>query len=157
MQQQQREIHQPMPPSVMPPQVSMPPPLPPPPPPPPPPVNPPGKKSSVEWDIFTSLKGNATPIKSICLYNQMLMQLGSDLKAEWKALGRMLSVSESDLYAIKANDVHVVEEQGVLMFEHWVKKNGAGATVGVLVTAVYKSGPQYWNLLKIINEYIPGH
>ena len=146
--QQQREMHQPTAPSIMPPQ------LPPPLPPPLPPVNPVKNKSSVE-KIFTSLKGNAMPIESICLYNQMFAQFGYDLKAEWEALGKMLNVSVSDLNAIKTNNVHTVEEQPALMFDQWIKKNGSEATVGVLVTAVYDSGPQYWNLLEIISEYIP--
>ena len=147
--QRKREMYQFMAPSIVPPQLSLPPP-----PPPPPPVNPSRKKSSVEWAIFTSLKGNAMPIKSVHLYNQMLVQLGSDLRAEWEALGRMLNVSEADLNAIKTNNVHVMKERVVRMFKYWVKKNGSEATVGVLVTAVYNLGPQYWNLLTTIYKYI---
>ena len=128
---------------------------PPPPPPPPPPlpvVNPPKKIISV-----SSLKGNVIPIKSICLYSKMLSELGSNLNEEWETLGRMLNVSEPDMDVIKAkfNDFHMVEEQPVQMLEHWVRKNGSEATVGVLVTAVYNSGLQYWNLLDIIHKYIP--
>ena len=50
------------------------------------------------------------------------MQLGSNLKAEWEVLGRMLNVSESDLNAIKTNNVHMVEEQALQMFKHCMGK-----------------------------------
>ena len=87
----------------------------------------------------------------------MLMELVSNLDAKWEALGRMLNVSEPDIDAIKTKfkNVHMVEIQAVQMFEHWVRKSGSEVTVGVLVTAVYNSGAQYWNLLDIIHKYIP--
>ena len=105
--------------------------------------------------IFVLLGGDATPIKSVRSHNQMLMQLASKLMAEWEALGRMLNVSEPDIYAIKADNIHSVKEQAVQMFQHWMRKNGSRATLGVLTTAVYDSGPQYWNLLDSISKYAP--
>ena len=81
------------------------------------------------------------------------MVLCSNLKTDWEALGRMLNVHKPDIDAIKTHNVHMVEEQALQMFEQWVKKNGLGATVGVLATAVYNSGSQYWNLLDIIYAY----
>ena len=147
--QQYREMYQPVAPSTTPPPA---PPL--------PPVNPCKKKSSAEKAISTaekaistSLKSNDMPIESIYRRDKMFMHLGYDLKAEWEALGRMLNVRRSDLDDIKTNNVCMVD-RAVQMFEHWVEKNGSGATVGVLVTAVHNLGPQNWNWLKIIQKYI---
>ena len=118
-------------------------------------VNPSGGAPNVEQAnfIFTLLRADITPIKSVRSHNQMLMQLASKLMVEWEALGRMLNVSEPDIYAIKADNIHSVKEQAVQMFQHWMRKNGSRATLGVLTTAVYDSGAQYWNLLDTINKY----
>ena len=119
-------------------------------------VKPPlGKISNIEQAnfIFVLLGGDTTPIESVHSHNQMLMQLASKLMAEWETLGRMLNVSEPDIYAIKADNIHSVKEQAVQMFQHWMRMNGSGATLGVLTTAVYDLGPQYWNLLDTINKY----
>ena len=105
--------------------------------------------------ILVLLGGDTTPIESVRSHNQMFMQLASKLMAEWEALGRVLNVSEPDIYAIKADNIHSVKEQAVQMFQHWMRKNGSRATLGVLTTAVYDSGPQYWNLLDTINKYAP--
>ena len=138
MQQQQRMMQQPMVPHQ-----------------PPPAVGPSGGEPNVEQAnfIFTLLGGDTTPIKSVRSHNQMMMQLASKLMAEWEALGRMLNVSEPDLYATKADNIHSVKEQAVQMFQQWIRKNGSTATLGRLTTAVYDSGPQYWNLLDTINKY----
>ena len=139
-QQQQKMMHQPMAPRQ-----------------PPPAVGPSGGAPDVDQAnfIFMLLGGDTTPIKSVHSHNQMLMLLASKLMAEWEALGRMLNVSEPDMYAIKADNIHSVKEQAVQMFQHWMRKNGSRATLGVLTTAVYDSGPQYWNLLDTINKYAP--
>lgn len=122
-------------------------------------VNPPGGGPDVEQAnfIFTLLGGDATPIRSVRFHNKMFMQLASKMMTEWEPLARMLYISEADMYAIKVDNIHSVTEQAVQMFQRWQMKNGSGATLGVLTTAVYDSGPQYWNLLDIISKYAPQH
>ena len=122
-----------------------------------PPVNSPSGIPNVEQAnlIFTLLGGDDTPVKSIRSHNKMFMQLASKLMAEWEGLGRLLNLSEPDMYAIKADNIHSVTEQAVQMFRQWLMRNGSKATLGVLTTAVYDSGPQYWNLLDTVNKYAP--
>ena len=131
-------------------------PAPPPQPSPAPAANPPDVPNVEQANfIFTLLGGDATPIKSIRSHNKMFMQLASKMTAEWEGLGRLLNVSEPDIYAIKMDNIHSVTEQVVQMFRQWLMKNGSKATLGGLTTAVYDSGPQYWNLLDTINNYAP--
>ena len=122
-----------------------------------PPINSPSGMPNVEQAnlIFTLLGGDDTPIKSIRSHNKMFMQLASKLVAEWEGLGRLLNLSEPDMYAIKADNIHSVIEQAVQMFRQWLMRNGSKATLGALTTAVYDSGPQYWNLLETVNKYAP--
>ena len=77
------------------------------------------------------------------------MTLAANLMADWEILGRMLDVSELNVNAIKRVSV---TEQAVEMFRKWLNTNGSRATVAAISTAVYKSGPQYWNLLDILYE-----
>ena len=104
--------------------------------------------------IFIMLKEDTTPIRS-CNSSKMFMQLASKMTGEWAPLGRTLGISEANLYAINVDHIFSVTEQAVQMFLCWSKINGSAATFGVLATAVYECGPQYWNLLDIINSYVP--
>ena len=75
------------------------------------------------------------------------------MAAEWEPLGRTLGLRDADLYAIRRDNEHSVVEQAVQMFRTWLDKNGSRATFGVLTTAVYDTGMQYWNLLETINKH----
>jgi len=105
--------------------------------------------------IFTLLGGDTTPVKSVRSHNKMFMLLANKMMAEWEPLGRMLYVSDNYIFTIKRDHAHSVKEQAVQMFQQWLMQNGSKATIGVLITAVYDSGPQYWNLLDIINKNAP--
>lgn len=105
--------------------------------------------------IFTLLGGDPTPVKLLRSHNKMFMQLARKMMAEWEPLGRALDISESYIYTIRRDHVHSVIEQAVQMFQQWLMTHGSRATIGVLITAVYDSGPQYWNLLDIINKNAP--
>ena len=85
----------------------------------------------------------------------MLMQLAKNMIADWEPLGRMLGVSDAKIYAVKVDYPDSVTERAVQMFNHWLMNYRSEATLGVLATAVYECGPQYWNLLDIINKYVP--
>ena len=84
----------------------------------------------------------------------MFAILAKNMVADWETLGRMLGIGENSLYAIKKDYRDSVQEQAVQMLLKWVEENGSAATIGVLITAVYDAGPQYWNLLDIVNDHI---
>lgn len=67
----------------------------------------------------------------------------------------MLGVSEANMCAIKADYPSSVTERAMQMFNHWLMNYLSEATLGALATAVFECGPQYWNLLDIINKYAP--
>ena len=85
----------------------------------------------------------------------MFAMLAKSMATDWETLGRMLGVGENSMYAIKKDHRDSVQEQAVQMLLKWVEENGSAATIGVLITAVYDAGPQYWNLLDIVNKYAP--
>jgi len=105
--------------------------------------------------VFNLLRDDTTQISILPSHQRMLMSLAANLVAEWEALGRMLDMSEADLYMIKRDHMYSVQEQAVQMLRKWLDKNGSRATLGVLITAIYSLGPQYWNLLDIVNKYAP--
>ena len=115
-----------------------------------------GKKvilASKESSHFVDLKANSNPVKSVRTHNKMFMQLAMSMVAEWEPVGRMLGIGEPKLYSIKRDNPHSVQEQAVQMFQQWLMKNGSRATLGILATAVYDSGQEYWHLLDIIKKY----
>ncbi|XP_065919084.1 uncharacterized protein [Dysidea avara] len=105
--------------------------------------------------IFNLLGDDVTQICVLPSHQRMLMSLATNLLAEWEALGRMLNISEAELYAVKRDYMYSVQEQAVQVLRKWLDKNGSKATLGVLTTAVYSLGPPYWNLLDIISQYAP--
>lgn len=105
--------------------------------------------------IFNLLRDDSTQISTLPSHQRMLMSLATNLVAEWEALGRILDVSEADLYAIKRDYMYSVQEQAVQVLRKWLDKNGSKATLGVLITAIYSLGPPYWNLLDIVSKYAP--
>ena len=108
---------------------------------------------SEEEKTFLQLQTITTPVMSLPSHNKMFSQLASNLTAEWEPLGRSLHVSEANMYAIKRDNMYSVTEQAVKMFQQWLRQNGSVATIQVLATAVYESGPQYWELLKILSKH----
>jgi len=109
--------------------------------------------TSKESSCFADLKANSNPVKSVRTHNKMFMQLAMNMVAEWEPVGRMLGIGEPKLYSIKRDNPHSVQEQAVQMFQQWLMKNGSRATLGILATAVYDSGQEYWHLLDIIKKY----
>ena len=109
---------------------------------------------SEEEKTFLQLKTITTPVMSLPSHNKMFSQLASNLTAEWEPLGRELGVSEANMYAIKRDNMYSVTEQAVKMFQQWLRQNGSQATIQDLATAVYESGPKYWELLKILCRHI---
>ena len=105
--------------------------------------------------IFNLLQNDATQISMLPSHQRMLMSLATSMVSEWEALGRMLNISEAELYAIKRDYMYSVQEQAVQVLQKWLDKNGSKATLGVLTTAVHSLGPPYWNLLHVINQYAP--
>ena len=105
--------------------------------------------------IFNLLGDDVTQISVLPSHQRMLMSLATNLLAEWEALGRMLNISEAELYAIKRDYMYSVQEQAVQVLRKWLDKNGSKATLGVLTTAVYSLGSSYWNLLDIISQHAP--
>ena len=103
--------------------------------------------------IFNLLQDDATQISMLPSHQRMLMSLATSMASEWEALGRMLNISEAELYAIKRDYMYSVQEQAVQVLQKWLDKNGSKATLGVLTTAVHSLGPPYWNLLHVINQY----
>ena len=99
---------------------------------------------------YSHLKNNTTPIESLPSHQTLLMTLAANLAADWEFLGRMLEVSETDIYAIRRDYRESTAEQTVQMLKKWLDTNGSRATVAVISTAVYESGLQYWNLLDIL-------
>ena len=110
---------------------------------------------SEDEKIFSQLKTVATPVMSLHSHNTMFTQMASKLTADWEPLGRALGVSEANMYAIRRDHAYSVTEQAVKMFQQWLRQNGSRATIQVLATAVYESGSQYWELLKILCKYAP--
>ena len=105
---------------------------------------------SEEEKTFLQLKTITTPVMSLPSHNKMFSQLASNLTAEWEPLGRELGVSEANMYAIKRDNMYSVTEQAVKMFQQWLRQNGSLATIQDLASAVYESGPKYWELLKVL-------
>ena len=105
--------------------------------------------------LFDLLKDDATAISALPSHQRMLMSISTNLAAEWEALGRMLNISEAELYAIRRDYAYSVQEQAVQMLRKWLDRNGSKATIGVLVTAVFSLGVPYWNLLDIIGKHAP--
>ena len=108
---------------------------------------------SEEDKELSQLKGITTPVMSIHSRNRMFAQLASNLTADWESLGRTLGVSEANMYAIRRDYMHSVSEQAVKMFQQWLKQNGSRATIQGLATAVYETGSQYWNLLRVLHQH----
>lgn len=105
--------------------------------------------------IFNLLQKDTTQVKLLHSYQKMFAVLARNMAADWKVLGRLLGVEKSSLYAIGKDHRDSVQEQANQMFLKWLEENGSAATLGILITAVYESGPSYWNLLDIVNKYAP--
>ena len=111
----------------------------------------PGVSNNEHFDaMFSCLRNDTTPIKSLGSQQKLFMTLASNLAADWEILGRMLDVSEADVHAIRRDYRESVIEQAVQMLRKWLDTNGSRATVSAMSTAVYESGSQYWNLLDIL-------
>ena len=104
--------------------------------------------------LFQLLSKDITQVKSLS-HQRMFATLAKNMAAKWEVLARMLNLGENDLFYIKSDYRDSVQEQAVQMFWKWLENNGSAATQGVLTTAVYASGSEYWNLLGIINKYAP--
>ena len=107
--------------------------------------------------IFSTYKGDTTPVTSLSLHNKMLIHLSHNFIADWKMLGRMLGLSDANVYAIGRDHEHSITEQAMQMFLKWVVVNGSRATLGALTTAIYESGPPYWNLLEVMYDCLSEH
>ena len=107
--------------------------------------------------IFSIYKEDTTPVTSVSLHNRMLVRLSLNFIADWKMLGRMLGLSDANVYAIGRDHEHSISEQAMQMFLKWVVMNGSRATLGVLTTAMYESGPLYWNLLEVMYSCLSEH
>ena len=106
--------------------------------------------------IFQLLSKDSTPVKSLSV-QKFFATLSKNMTAKWEGLARMLDLGENDIYTINSDYKGSVQEQAVKMFHKWLENNGSSATLGVLATAVYESGSEYWNLLDIVNKYAPKH
>ena len=114
-------------------------------------ISQPGTTNKEYFDgVFSRLRNNVTPIKSLGSQQKLFMTMASNLAADWEILGRMLDVSEADVHAIKRDYRESVKEQTVQVLRKWLDANGTKATVAVISTAIYESGSQYWNLLDIL-------
>ena len=102
--------------------------------------------------ILTLLESDTTPIYSIHSYNEMFSELAINMMGEWKDLGRKLNVDDLSIRSIQTHH-YTKTSRAEQMLQHWLKSEGSGATLGVLTTAVYDLGQQYWNLLNIIAKY----
>jgi len=51
--------------------------------------------------VFSCLRNNVTPIKSLGSQQKLFMTMASNLAANWEILDRMLDVSEADVHVIK--------------------------------------------------------
>ena len=98
-------------------------------------------------------ESDATPINDIHSYNNMILKIASNMRAEWEWLAGLLKVSEADIHAIRMS-IHSVTEQAVQMLRQWLITNTSRATLNVLTKAVYNAGPQYWHLLNIITKHV---
>ena len=94
---------------------------------------------------------DATPIKDIYSYDNMIFEIASNMRAEWEWLAGLLNFSEADIHAIT---IHSVTERAVRMLRQWLMTNTSRATLSVLTKAVYNAGPQYWHLLNIITKHV---
>ena len=112
-------------------------------------------KNDQAYLIFQLLGKDTTQVKSLPSRQKMFAMLAKNMAAKWEVLARMLNLKDSDEYHIKSDYRDSVQEQAVQMFLKWLENNGSAATLGVLTTAVYKSGSEYWNLLDTINKYAP--
>ena len=104
--------------------------------------------------MFDLLSKDTTQVKSL-RYQKMFATLATNMTAKWEVLARMLEIRENNVFAIKSDHRDSVQEQAVQMFQKWLDTNGSTATLGVLSSAVYESGPSYYNLLDIVNKYAP--
>jgi len=95
---------------------------------------------------YSHLRNNKTPFGSLQSHQTLFMTLAVNLTANWEILGRMLDVDVNTIRMVS------VTEQAIEMFRKWLDTNGSRATVAAISTAVYESGPQYWNLLDILYE-----
>ena len=104
--------------------------------------------------LYQLLSKDNTQVQSV-RHQNMFATLAKNMAAKWEVLARMLDLRESDVYHIKSDNRDSVQEQAMQMFRKWLENNGSAATLGVLTTAVYESGSEYWNLLDTINKYAP--
>ena len=111
-------------------------------------------KNDQAYLIFQLLGKDTTQVKSL-RSQKMFMMLAQNMTAKWEVLARMLNLKDSDEYHIETDYRDSVQEQAVQMFRKWLENNGSAATLGVITTAVYESGSEYWNLLDIINKHAP--
>ena len=104
--------------------------------------------------LYGLLAGDTTAVSTVRTHNRMFQTLATKMAAEWEPLARTLGLGGADIYAICRDNGHSVVEQAVQMFRAWIDKNGSSATFGVLTTAIYDTGMQYWNLLDIVNKHL---
>ena len=69
---------------------------------------------------------------------------------EWKFLARELKFDQTDIDAIEYKDVLNLKEQIYQMFYQWKKKEGQGATAGLLLAAIKQA--ELHELLKVLRE-----
>ena len=105
--------------------------------------------------LFDLLSKDTTQVKSLRSHQRMFATLATSMTAKWEMLARMLEIGDNNVFAIKSDHRDSVQEQAVQMFQKWLETNGSAATLGVLTRAVYESGPQYYNLLDIVNKFAP--
>ena len=107
--------------------------------------------------VFSLLRTDTTPIKSLGSQQKLFMTLAANLAADWEILGRMLDVSEADIHAIRRDHRESVKEQTVQVLRKWLDTNGSKATVAVMSAAIYESGAPFWNLLDILHKQASKH
>ena len=105
--------------------------------------------------MFDLLSKDTTQVKLLHSNQKMFATLVTSMTAEWEPLARMLEIGENNIHAIRNDYRGSVREQAAQMFRKWLEINGSSATLGVLTRAVYELGPQYYNLLDILNKYAP--
>ena len=67
--------------------------------------------------------------------DDVLEELGSDIGAAWKTLGRRLKVSEPNLTAINKENEELAEK-GFKTLLHWKRSDAEGATYQILYDAL---------------------
>ena len=120
------------------------------------PSGPPASQPDVDQAnlLYSLLAGDTTAVMKVRSHNKMFQVLATKMAVEWEPLARTLGLRDAEIYAIRRDNEHSVIEQAVQMFRAWMEKNGSNATVGVLTTAIYDTGMQYWNLLDIVNKHL---